>query len=215
MYKGLFVTGTDTGVGKTYVACAILRALRRYGMAAGVMKPVTTGDRNDARNLIAASGTTEPLNRVNPIFLKIPLAPMVSARFTGWPLDISPVWKIFSEFKKKYKFNVMEGVGGVLVPVNEKTSVLDMIKKSGLPALIVARPALGTINHTLLTVRELRRAKIQIAGIVLSDIKKTTLAEKTNPSVIHELTGLPVLELSPHGEINLKENPWLIQKQRS
>ena len=90
-----------------------------------------------------------------------------------------------------------------------------MIKQFKLPVLIVARPALGTINHTLLTVRELRRAKVQIAGIVLSGVKKTNLAEKTNPSVIRELTGLPVLELPPHGSINLKENPWLLQGQSS
>jgi dethiobiotin synthetase len=213
MYKGLFITGTDTGVGKTYVACAILRALRRSGVAVGVMKPVCAGDRNDARNLIAASGTTEPMDRVNPIFLKEPLAPMVSARFEGTEVDLSPVWKIFGEFKKKYEFNIVEGAGGVLVPVAENVTVLDMIKKFSLPVIIVARPVLGTINHTLLTVKELKRARIKIAGVVLSGVKKTTLAEKTNPSVIRELTGLPVLELPPHGTIDLKENAWLIQKQ--
>lgn len=214
MYRGLFVTGTDTGVGKTYVACALAKALRTAGISVGVFKPVATGDRNDARQLIAASGVKEPLDRVNPVFVKIPLAPMVSARFTGWPLDISPVWKAYAGLRKKYEFTIVEGVGGLLVPVNEKTTVLDMIKRFKLPALVVARPVLGTINHTLLTVRELRRAKVDIAGIVLSGVKKTTLAEKTNPSVIHELTGLPVLELPPYGKINLKENPWLEQHQK-
>ncbi|MFH1367563.1 MAG: dethiobiotin synthase [Elusimicrobiota bacterium] len=214
MYKGLFITGTDTGVGKTYVACAILRALRRYGMAVGAMKPVATGDRNDARNLIAASGVNETLDRINPVFLKESLAPLVSARFEGKEVDLKPVYVIFREFLKKYTFTVVEGVGGLLVPLTEKIKVIDMARKLRLPALIVARPQLGTINHTLLTVRELRRMKLEIAGIVLSGVRKTTLAEKTNPSVIRELTGLPVLELSPHGGINIKENPWLIQRQR-
>lgn len=212
MFRGLFITGTDTGVGKTYVSCAVLRALRKAGITPGALKPVCTGDRNDAKALITASGMREHLAKVNPVFLKQPLAPMIAARFEGRAVDLSPVWKTFKEFKKKYEFNIVEGVGGLLVPVDEKHTVLDMIKRMKLPALVVARPSLGTINHTLLTVKELRRARIDIAGVVLSGIKRTTLAEKTNPSVIRELTGLPVLELAPGGGIDLRENMWIIRR---
>jgi dethiobiotin synthetase len=212
MIKGLFVTGTDTGVGKTYIAAAITRALRAYGIQPGVMKPIASGDRSDARALITAAGAREALDVINPIFLKYPLAPMVAARLSGVTLSLNPIWKSLALLKMKYAFTIIEGAGGIMVPVTEKESMIDIIKKCGFPVVVVGKPDLGTINHTLLTVDKLRREKIKIAGIILSGRTRSTLAEKTNPEILRELTGLPVLEVPSKGTINLKQNVWLLGK---
>ena len=97
-----------------------------------------------------------------------------------------------------------------MVPVTENTSMLHLIKKLSLPVVVVGKPSLGTINHTLLTVDKLRSHKIKIAGIIISGRKNSTLAEKTNPEILRELTGLPVLEVPAKAKINLKQNQWLI-----
>ena len=210
MYKGVFITGTDTGVGKTYITCSLLRALKKHGISAGAMKPIATGDRDDARKIIETAGIREPLSRVNPVFLKYPLAPFMSARLSGRKIDLAPVWEQYKYFRKNYEFTVVEGVGGILVPIKKDYSVVDMAKHFSLPVVIVARPYLGTINHTLLTVDKLRREKLPVAGIILSCRQSSTLAEKTNPELLRELTGLPVLEVPAKQDINLEQNLWLI-----
>ncbi len=210
MFKGIFVTGTDTGVGKTYIAAAIAAALKEYGIQPGVMKPISSGDRSDAKSLIKAAGVDDSIEVVNPVFLKYPLAPMVAARIAGQKLDLGKIWKGFALLKKKYKFLIVEGAGGIMVPVTENTSMLHLIKKLYLPVVVVGKPNIGTINHTLLTVEKLRREKVKIAGIILSGRKTSTLAEKTNPEILRELTGLPVLEVPAKAKINLKQNSWLI-----
>jgi dethiobiotin synthetase len=112
--------------------------------------------------------------------------------------------------RKKYGFMIVEGAGGLLVPIKKNYFMIDLIKTFGLPALIVARPYLGTINHTLLTVDKLRRQKIPVAGIVFSCCQNTSLADKTNPETVRELTGLPVLQVPLKHEIDLRQNLWLI-----
>ncbi len=123
------------------------------------------------------------------------------------------VWKSFQKLKKKYELLLVEGVGGLMVPIKKDFFVLDMIKNFSLPVLVVARPLLGTINHTLLTVDKLLQKKIKVLGIVFSSGKKLTLAEKTNSELIKNLTGLPVMEVLDEEEINLKDNLWLIEKK--
>lgn len=210
MYKGIFVTGTDTGAGKTYVACSLARALRRQGSRVGVMKPIAAGDRDDARNLIKASKTRAGISDVNPLFLKYPLAPLMSARLEGRTLNLGPVWEAYKKIKRDHDFTIVEGVGGLMVPVKEDYFVIDMAQKFSLPVLVVARPYLGTINHTLLTVDKLRQRGLAVAGIILSGVQSSTLAEKTNPEIVRELTGLDVLELPAKQEINLEQNLWII-----
>jgi dethiobiotin synthetase len=213
MYNGIFVTGTDTGVGKTYVACALARAVKAFGISVGVMKPVASGDRNDAKKLLAAAGIREPIEKVNPVFLKYPLAPMVSADLSGEQISLSRIRHAHRRLRDAYEYTVVEGAGGLLVPIKKKYSVLDMIREFSLPVLVVARPVLGTINHTLLTIDRLRREKVVVAGIVISGYEGKSRAEKTNPDMLQELTRLPVLTLGRNREINLKENLWLIGKK--
>jgi dethiobiotin synthetase len=209
MHKGIFVTGTDTEIGKTYVACSIARSLVKRKIKTGVMKPFASGSRQDAYKLIKAASLKEPVDRVNPLFFRHPLAPMVSAKLSKNRANMQKVWKSFRYFAGKYSFNIVEGIGGVMVPLKDGYTVLDMIKEFGLPVVVAARPDLGTINHTLLTVRALQERKIHVIGTVLSGRKRLGLAEMTNPGVIEKLTKLPVAEAAYNKEIDLEKNQWL------
>lgn len=213
MYKGLFITGTDTGVGKTYIASKLAYALKSNKINVGVMKPIATGDRNDAMTLIKACNIKEKIEDINPVFLKYPLAPLVASRLSKRYIDLNTVFDRYKELINRYEFLIVEGVGGVLVPIKKDYYVIDMIKDFSLPVLIVARPGLGTINHTLLTLNNIIKQGIEVVGIVFSyDYKKMSLAEKTNPKIIRDITGLPVLEVSFKGGIDISKNLWLIQK---
>lgn len=195
LHKGIFITATDTEVGKTYIACSIVRALVNQGISVGVMKPVAAGSRDDARKLIKASGIKESIDRINPVYVKHPLAPVVSARILKKKINLSRIWKSYSALSKKYEFMVVEGIGGLMVPITADYSVLNMIKAFSLPVVVVARPNLGTINHTILTVDRLKKAGAKILAVVLSGRKCMGLAEMTNPGILRELTKLPVIEV--------------------
>ena len=159
MNKGVFITGTDTEVGKTVVACGIVRLLRRWKKNVGVMKPFATGTQDDARRLMAVAETKLPLTLVNPQFFKEPLAPAVAAALEEKPVDLDAVYKAFWDIAKQHEVLVVEGIGGVRVPLAESTYVIDLMAALRLPALVVARAGLGTLNHTLLTLDALERAK--------------------------------------------------------
>src|SRR5690242_3311347 len=180
MNRGLFITGTDTGVGKTLVASGIARVLHQWGARVGVMKPIASGNRQDAKRLIVAAGLEESLDGVNPLFFKAPLAPTVAAQLERRTLDLESVYRAYWALHKKYDILIVEGVGGVKVPIGESTYVHDLIQALRLPALVVGRATLGTINHTLLTVEALERAKVSIAGILLNGGQGRTMAEVTN-----------------------------------
>jgi len=213
MIRGVFITATDTGVGKTYVASRLAEALKKSGVRVGVFKPFTTGNSKDALKLIKSDGVKDDLDKINPIFLKHPLAPMVSARVEKIKIDLKLVRMAYTELREKYKFMIVEGVGGLMVPAADKYSVLGMIKEFRLPVVVVARPSLGTINHTILTVDKLKKEKIKVLAIVLSGRSKNGLAERTNPEVIRELTGLPVVELSRDKKFKMEDLQWLTQKE--
>jgi dethiobiotin synthetase len=210
--KGVFITATDTGAGKTYIACSIARALKSNNISVGVMKPIASGSKSDAKKLLKAAAIIEPLENVNPVFLKYPLAPLVSARLERKDINLKHVWQNFKYFRKKYDFTIVEGIGGVLVPIKNNYSVLEMIKDFNLPVIVAAKPKLGTINHTLLTIEKLRENSIKVLGIIISGRIGERLAEKTNAKILRELAGLPVIELAYKKEINLSKNKWILQK---
>lgn len=149
---GLFVTGTDTGVGKTHVACALARALRARGVDVGVIKPYSTGDRSDARKLIAAAGVDDSIDLVNPCHYRAPAAPWIAAR--GRRIDYGKVRRAYEALRRRHAFLIIEGFGGLYSPIAPGK----MQDGFGLPMLIVTRPDLGTLNHTLMTWRLARRA---------------------------------------------------------
>jgi|SRR6185437_4358030 len=192
MKNGLFITGTDTGVGKTLVACGVARLLSDAGVRVGVMKPVATGERGDARRLLRAARLRENLRLVNPQFFKRPLGPETAARLEGRRVDLESVYQAYGMLAKKYDFLVVEGVGGVRVPLDESTDVAGLIQTLRLPALVVARAGLGTLNHSLLTLDALKKNKIPVMGILLNARRGRGLAEATNASALQGHTSVPV-----------------------
>lgn len=122
------------------------------------------------------------------------------------------VWAALATLKKKNDFLIVEGIGGLMVPIKKNYFVIDMIKEFSLPVLVVARASLGTINHSLLTIDKLRQENIKVLGVALSGGEKRTISEKTNAETIKDLTGLPVIEVLKGKGIDLKKNLWLIGK---
>jgi len=207
--SGLFITGTDTGVGKTYVSAGIATALKCQGVDVGVMKPVETGCKmregllmpRDALRLIKAAGVNDSLSLVTPYMFRRPLAPAVAGELEGKTIDPVRIISAFRSLSKRHEFMIVEGAGSIMVPLSGKYTYLDLAKKMGFPVLIVARPGLGTINHTMLTIEALRGRKIKIAGIVINYAldQKSGAAEKTSPRVIEKISGVRIKGIIPNG----------------
>ena len=213
--KGIFITGTDTGVGKTYVARGIARTLTRDGIDVGVMKPVETGCRRrsgqlipaDAISLMKATGVRDSLGLVNPYRFSKPLAPSTAAELAGKYVDPAKIISSFLRISKRHDFTIVEGAGGIMVPLSGKYLYLDLAAALRLPVVIVARTSLGTINHTLLTISALKKQRLQIAGVVMNYAKdwKKGLAEKTSMSVIEKLSGERLLGIVRYGSDDFDE----------
>jgi dethiobiotin synthetase len=201
-YKGIFITATDTETGKTYVSCQIAAALKKSGVNAGVFKPVSTGDRNDAKALIKAAKADEKPETVTPVFFQKPMSPYGASLLEDKAFDLKKILKTFEYFAKKYDFTVVEGVGGLLVPLKKNLFVNDLIKMFRLPVLVVARTGLGTINHVLLTIDKLKKDKQKILGVILGGKKDAADASAaTNAKLIKEFTKLPVWEVGLNKKI--------------
>jgi len=191
MNKGIFITGTDTGVGKTFVGVGLIRAMKDAGVNVCPMKPVESGCkiRNgelvpaDAMKLIRASGVDEKLDAIIRYRMKNPLAPAVAAEIEGVTISKAKILSAFRRIYKKYLF-------------------LDLAKDLGLPVVIVARPGLGTINHTLLTIEALRNKGLDVSGVIInySEKGRAGLSERTNPEIIERLSNVPVLGALPFAE---------------
>ena len=207
MNRGLFITGTDTGVGKTIVTAALATLLRELGVDVGVMKPVATGCVRRREGLVSEDGeflaqaaeSPETLEEITPIRLAAPLAPTVAAARARLTLDLAPVWAAWRRLRSAHDVMLVEGIGGLLCPVTPKESVADLAKTFGLPLLVVARPGLGTINHTALTVEAARARGLRVAGVIINRYHHDTtdLAEATNPDEVQRVTGVDVLGLVP------------------
>ena len=198
--KCIFVAGTDTAVGKTMVAGALASALRIRGLRVGVMKPISCGARDDARFLMDCAGVRDPMDQVNPIFLKHPLSPNVAASLEKVRIDLKKIKSAWGSFKDQYDFLVIEGCGGLLVPVTGRFFVMDLIPLLRARTVLVSRSGLGAINHCLLSLEALRRRKARVAGIIFNRLRggPLSLAEKTNPRVISRTGKTPALGLFPY-----------------
>lgn len=244
MSRGIFITGTDTGVGKTIVSALIIRALIKKGIKVGAMKPIETGcirsevrsqkpeARKDNKLLIPSDGMFlkdmaemgDSIDLITPIRFEEPLAPMVAAELKKRPVDLDKIFSAYDVLSKKYDFMVVEGVGGLLVPItfvqqNDSATerqfkepsayfVSDLIRDLKLPVIVVARPILGTINHTLLTVNYALREGINILGVIINfnNPPENNLAEKTNPKVLKELCPVPIIGMLPYIKDITKKN---------
>jgi dethiobiotin synthetase len=204
---GLFVTGTDTGVGKTVVACGLAAALRARGSDVGAMKPIATGgiERDgrlvspDALALQEAAAFADPIDLINPICLRAPIAPIIAAREEGCRIDLSRATAAFDTLCRRHAFMLVEGIGGIAVPLTEAASVADLAARWRLSLLIVARPALGTINHTVLTAAFARQRGCQVAGVVFSYGSPAAgdASERTNARAVAEFADVRFLGALP------------------
>jgi dethiobiotin synthetase len=207
---GLFVTATDTGVGKTYVTALVARALRSAGRQVGAYKPVCSGAEVDASGRVTW-GDVEKLSaaldgqfdseRICPLRLRAPLAPNVAARREGATIDFDCLTAGARWWQGRVEILLVEGVGGLLCPLTDRQTIADFAQALGYPLLVVARLGLGTINHTLLTVEAARNRGLEVAGIVLNEAEPLASLAGTeeNPVEIERRAQVPVLGILRHG----------------
>jgi dethiobiotin synthetase len=200
--RGLFLTATDTGAGKTFVTAAIARIWRRQRRPFCVCKPVATGAENewseDTRLLAEAAGETD-LMAVTPYRFAAPAAPPVAARLSGVPLELSALEAAVRRRASEGKTVLVEGVGGLLCPLTERETIADLVSALRLPLIVVARRSLGTLNHTLLTLEAAQRRGLHVAGLVVT--ATTPVRGVAEETVVKELRGrldVPLLAVVPH-----------------
>jgi dethiobiotin synthetase len=207
MKAGIFITGTDTDVGKTVISAGLALVLRGRGMKVGVMKPVATGCYGgeerlvspDAVFLLEAAENEYPA-LTSPSRFRNPLSPNVAAMLEKKEVDIPDILKSYRELQKHYDFIIVEGVGGLMVPLKKDYYVANLIRDMGLPIVIVSYAGLGAINHTLLTVDAATIRGLEVRGIIFNrvSVSNYSMAELTNPKVIHDLSGVPILGSLPN-----------------
>lgn len=207
--NGIFITGTDTGIGKTIAAGFIIRALKGKGLDVGVMKPVETGcskkggelKPHDAIFLKNIAGVNDPLDLINPYRFKEPAAPSAAARLNKKKISLSKIRDCYMKLAELHDFMLVEGAGGLLVPLNNKETILDMIKLLRLPVIIVSALKLGTINHTLLTIKHAEKSGIKILGIIFNNLTPQKKDYLMNMEEIKRFTDVHVI-----GEIPFIKN---------
>ena len=201
--KGFFITGTDTGVGKTVVTAAILSWLRHQGKNTGVMKPIETGvdgDCNSAANsdalfLMEAGGIEDNLSEICPVRLKPAASPYQAAMIENRAIEPGVILEAYRKLAGKYDWMLVEGIGGVRVPITRDTGVVDLMRDIALPAVVVTRHQLGTLNHTLMTLDTLKQNNISVKGVIFNRTGPGELdaIEQDQPRLLAELSGTPVL----------------------
>ena len=203
----LLITGTDTGIGKTVVAASIAQILNEQGYRVAVFKPAGSGCvqrreglvSEDAELLAHCANARHPLDLICPQRYAEPLAPAIAAERARQPLDWEAINRSIKIMSRDSDVMIVEGIGGVLVPMDETHTFLDAAADMKSPAVVVARAALGTINHTLLTLAALRSRNIPVAGVVINRYPTDTpgLAEETNPRAIEKWGKTPILAIVP------------------
>jgi dethiobiotin synthetase len=191
---GLFITGTDTGVGKTHTLTQLLRLLRGSGVSCAAMKPICCGDRRDAELLLAASREGLTLDEVNPVSLKTPVAPLAAALAEKVDIDIDAILNAFAQLQEGVDQVFVEGVGGWLVPIRPDYFVADLAVDMKLPVLVVAQNRLGCLNHAALTVQSVLDHGLACAGVVLNDpLSLNDPATRTNRDILGTIINAPIL----------------------
>jgi len=195
---GVFITGTDTGVGKTVITAALAWSLSRAGRSVAVMKPIQTGTSlpgiTDMEFVETVLGTKYDPEDACIYRLSEPLSPLAASEISGTGIDTGKFTDAYRRLRSAHDVVIVEGAGGLLVPIKEDYLMSDLASDLGLPLLIVARPGLGTLNHTSLTVEAARKRGIEVLGIVINRFPASPgLAERTNPEQIARMTGAPVV----------------------
>lgn len=205
--RGIFITGTDTGVGKTLIAAAIARFLRSRDLNVGVMKPVETAVVEparlgpDAALLQWAAECEDDPALISPYRLRAPLAPAQAADVEGVRIDLSRIDEAVLALTQSHEFLIVEGAGGLMAPVAGGFLIADLARRLGLPLLVVGRPGLGTINHTLLTIHAARTLEIPLAGFIINGMPaQPDAAEEAAPHALASLASADLLGVLPRVE---------------
>ncbi|KKX54775.1 dethiobiotin synthase [Brevibacillus borstelensis] len=209
-WTGLFVSGTDTGVGKTIITAGLAAVLRADGLEIGVYKPVQSGgeteEMRDSYLLRAISGVSDAPEEIAPFSFSTPLAPLLAAEAEGVALSLPRVAAAGEPLKQKYKALLVEGAGGLAVPLTKTELIVDFAAYLGMPVLLVARAGLGTINHTILSVAYARQHGLRVAGVILNGYRPndSDKSMESNAALIEEYAGAQVLGQIPwmEGEIS-------------
>ena len=210
MKKGIFIAGTDTGVGKTFVSAILLSSLRKAGLDAVPMKPVQTGCVSRKGRLAAPDlefilrfagikATNAEKELMCPFRFKPACSPHLAAAMAGKTISFDRILRSFRKLAGKHQAVIVEGAGGVLVPIGRNKTMLDLMKMLELPIILVARPGLGTINHTLLSVGEIRRAGLNLHGVIFNQARRGRhgIIEKDNIATIARLGRVRILGCIP------------------
>jgi len=221
--RGIFITATDTGVGKTLVTSALVAHLTQQGVDIGVMKPVETGvsratkAQADGARLQRAAGSHDPIAEVCPYIFQLPVAPLSAARAEGIKVRVATILRAFGALCKKHDLVAVEGVGGVHVPITETVDMLDLVQRMGLPVIVVGQSGLGGVNHALLTIQALRQRKIPIVGLILTQLRpvRTKIAqvqEQSTVTLLRRLAKVPVVGPLPfRASLNQNWNEGVIR----
>ena len=194
-----FLTGTDTGVGKTFVTALFARALRRAGLDTVALKPICSGDRGDAEILRAACDGELELDEVNPLWFQMPVAPHLAARHENRTISIPALEDWFCSVSAGRQSVLVEGAGGWLVPIADGALVADLAAALGLPVIVVVADRLGCVNHALLTIGSIRARGLECRGIILNSMPRDSAdTDLGNRAMLEEFTDVPVLfEITP------------------
>lgn len=205
--RGLFITGTGTGVGKTIVAAGLASALKKQKIDVGVMKPFATAKgifskkyrSQDTAALAKAASAVEPDSELNPFFYPVAASPLLASQLKHEPVaNIEKALQVLHNLAKKHDVVIVEGIGGIMVPLTENEFVAHFVKRTNLPTIIVTTPVIGTLNQTLLTVMACKEFCINIRGIVVNMMpKKPSIAEINAPKLLEQLTAVKVLGIVP------------------
>jgi dethiobiotin synthetase len=218
----LFITGTDTGVGKTFFTCWLVRAWRLQGHDSTALKPISTGGREDAICLRDAIDSRLALDEINPIHFREPAAPLLAARAENRTIDFKALNQGIHAMRTRFSHLAVEGIGGWRVPLAPGYDVRDWARDLGFPVVVVARGTLGTLNHTLLTVDSIRDAGLTCAGVVVNAGPDESpnrvspdfdLARRRNVDLLRDLTGLPLFEFDRRVQASGHVPLWLGGKE--
>ena len=206
--QGYFITGTDTNVGKTVVTACLANLFKNRGENVGVMKPIETGvdpecsssANSDAKFLIEVTGVQDVLEDVCPYRLKTPVSPYQAARVEGKELYPEKILERFYALQSKHSMMLVEGIGGLLVPITQRYNVTDLALQMNLPLIIVSRIQIGILNHTLLTINAARQYGLKVAGVILNPVHEGKLdaIDEGQGSLIEELSDTPILGTCPY-----------------
>lgn len=211
MTRGIFITGTDTDVGKTWVARSLAASLVARGVDVGVFKPMMSGVKrenptSDASLLKDFAQDKNSLEAINPYQFDESVTPYIAAKRINQVIELEDILDKFNQIRDTHPFYIVEGAGGLLAPLGKGYHVGDLAARMGYPMIIVARPGLGTVNHTLLTIEKARQLGIRVLGVIMNGYEPLNegIPEATNPLLIEEFSKVPVI-----GQI-----PWTKEKDK-